>query len=71
MVKWCHAKLLVGQRSVLASRRSVAVVGIVPEGRFIGVSECWQDGVDTSEESFILYEDNKRVKFDGKQAYLQ
>ena len=71
LVEWRHAKLLMGQRGVLASRGPVAVVGVVPEVRLARVAESGQDGVHTSEESFVLYRHGRRFEFDGDRTYLR
>ena len=55
LIKRGHSKLLMGQRSMLPSRWSVSIMGVVPEILVVDVSEGRQDRVYPSEEPFVFY----------------
>ena len=49
LIKGRHAKLLMDERLMLATRRSVAIVRIVAEVWIVQVAEClWHDCIDST-----------------------
>ena len=54
LIEWGHSKLLVHEGLVFTSRWSVAIVGVVAEGRVVEVAKMGHNCVDSTQESFIL-----------------
>ena len=55
LVEGSHAELLVHECLVFAAGGSVPIVRVVAEGTVVQVAQVWHDGVDSTDEAFVLY----------------
>jgi len=79
LVEGGHAEFLMRQGLVLAARRSVAIMSVVPESRLVlNTASARLNGAHTSEESFVFCKRKRKTLFEfaaddlkNLVAYLQ